>query len=208
MRLTCPCCGATLSLEALLNDAAARQAVASALALPAGLDARLLRYLGLFRPPQRSLTWDRAARLLEELNTMISAGQIQRHGRAWPAPVEYWQRALDEITNRQLDLPLKSHGYLLEIIAGLGNKAEAQAEADIEARRRRSRPADSDVEALPDIGPVDTTAGEILPPEPPPAPRQSSPRRMVMNNEFLRFRRAAGLPDLPSSSEDRDADIP
>lgn len=208
MRLTCPCCGATLSLEALLNDAAARQAVASALTLPAGLGAQVLRYLGLFRPPQRSLTWDRAAKLLEELNTMISAGQIQRHGRAWPAPVEYWQRALDEIATRQLDLPLKSHGYLLEIIAGLGNKVEAQAEADEEARRRHPRPAGSAIETLRDSCRVDTVASEILPPTPPPAPRQSTPRRMAMNDEFLRFRRAAGLPDLPSSPEDRDADIP
>ncbi len=208
MRLTCPCCGATLSLEALLNDAAARQAVASALTLPAGLGAQVLRYLGLFRPSQRSLTWDRAAKLLEELSAMIGAGQIQRHGRAWPAPVEYWQRALDEIATRKLDLPLKSHGYLLEIIAGLGNKIEAQAEADEEARRRHPRPAAFSVESIPDRGPADADTGEIPPPAPSPVPRQSSPRRMIMNDEFLRFRRAAGLPDLPSSPEDRDADIP
>lgn len=140
MRLTCPCCGATNSLEALLNDAAARRAVAAALALPAGLGGRLLRYLGLFRPPQRGLTWDRAAKLLDELNNMIAAGQIERHGRLWPAPHDYWRLALDEILDRRtLTLPLKSHGYLLEILAGLSNQAEARAEADEDARRHRPR---------------------------------------------------------------------
>ena len=140
MRLTCPCCGATNSLETLLNDAAARHAVARALSLPAGLGPGLLRYLGMFRPPQRSLTWDRVAKLLDELIVMIDAGQIQRHGRAWPAPIAAWKAALDEIAGRRsLDLPLKSHGYLLEIIAGISNKAEAVAEAEEEKRRHRPR---------------------------------------------------------------------
>lgn len=140
MRLTCPCCGATNSLETLLNDAAARQAVARALSLPAGLGPGLLRYLGMFRPPQRSLTWDRVAKLLEELIAMIDAGQISRHGRFWPAPIAAWKAALDEIADRRsLDLPLKSHGYLLEIIAGISNKAEAVAEAEQEKRRHRPR---------------------------------------------------------------------
>ena len=144
MRLTCPCCGATLSLEALLNDVAARQAVATALSLPANLGPRLLRYLGLFRPAQRSLTWDRAAALLAELQTMITAGHIQRNGRRWPAPPAVWQAALDAILERNnLTLPLKSHGYLLEIIAGMVNRAEAQQEDQIEEQRRSVVRADS-----------------------------------------------------------------
>lgn len=143
MRLTCPCCGSMLSLEVLLNDAAARQAVASALSLPAGLGSRLLRYIGLFRPPQRSLTWDRAAKLLDELQQMITAGQIQRHGRAWAAPHVAWQSALDALFERQgLQLPLKSHGYLLEIIAGLANQTEAVAETAAEQRRHQPRDRD------------------------------------------------------------------
>lgn len=137
MRLTCPCCGATLSLEALLNDVAARQAVATALTLPASLGPRLLRYLGLFRPAQRSLTWERAAGLLAELQTMIDAGQIRRNGRSWPAPHAVWASALDAVLERKnLTLPLKSHGYLLEIIAGMTDRAEAEQESRIEAQRR------------------------------------------------------------------------
>lgn len=142
MRLTCPCCGATLSLEALLNDTAARQAVATALSLPADLGPRLLRYLGLFRPAQRSLTWERAAGLLTELQALIAAGQITRHGRHWPTSPATWSAALDEMLDRRpnLTLPLKGHGYLLEILAGMANSAEAQHEQRIEDQRRQPRP--------------------------------------------------------------------
>lgn len=140
MRLTCPCCGAQHSLEALLTDAAARQAVVAALALP-GLGDRLARYLGLFRPTGRGLTWDRVARLLEELNAALAAGQIERHGQVWPAPLDYWQLALDQILDSRpsLTLPLKSHGYLYEILVGLSRKAADQRAARQEAADEQAR---------------------------------------------------------------------
>ena len=143
MRLTCPCCGAQHSLEALLTDAAARQAVAAALALP-GLGDRLVRYLGLFRPAGgRGLTWDRVARLLEELNTALAAGQIERHGQVWPAPLDYWKLALDQMLDSRptLTLPLKSHGYLYEILVGLSRKAAeaSAARQEVAAEQARAR---------------------------------------------------------------------
>lgn len=143
MRLTCPCCGAQYSLEALLTDAAARQAVAAALALP-GLGDRLVRYLGLFRPPGgRGLTWDRVARLLDELHAALAAGQIERHGQTWPAPLDYWQLALDQILDSRptLILPLKSHGYLYEILVGLSRKAAeaSAARQEVAAEQARAR---------------------------------------------------------------------
>jgi hypothetical protein len=147
MRLTCPCCGAQNSLEALLIDAAARQAVATALALPGGLGDRLVRYLGLFRPTGgRGLTWDRVARLLEELNAAMAAGQIERHGQVWPAPPDAWETALDQILDSRpsLVLPLKSHGYLYEILVGRARKAAddraARQELDEERARVREGP--------------------------------------------------------------------
>lgn len=200
MRLTCPCCGATLSLEALLNDLAARQAVATALSLPADLGPRLLRYLGLFRPAQRSLTWERAAHLLSELHGLIDAGEIRRHGRPWRVTAADWASALDEILDRRpsLTLPLKSHGYLLEILAGLANQTEARHEQQREEDRRQPRPDTGSgmqsIQALmnnakiqpktPDNGSryicpsngamIDTETGEIMTPQrpnriPPPA---------------------------------------
>ena len=191
MRLTCPCCGATHSLEALLTDRAAREAVAAALELPAPLGGLLLRYLGLFRPRQHALSWERAAKLLTELQALVSAGQIERNGRIWPAPVDYWKSALDHMLQRreQLQLPLKTHGYLLEIIAGMSQKPEDQraAQTEVEQERTRARegarsgqmqaaahtaqtvlpaatrpPATQDVTTTPDGAQIDNRTGEIL----------------------------------------------
>lgn len=138
MRTTCPACGAAMSLDVLLNHDEARAAVSAALQLPAPLAAQLLRYLTLFRPAQRSLTMDRLAKLLTELLPLIQTARIERNGRVYGAPLETWKHALDEMfTKRErLTLPLKSHGYLLEIIAGLAEKSEAAGERQAENARR------------------------------------------------------------------------
>lgn len=143
MRLTCPCCGASYGLEVLLADRSAREAVAAALALPASLGERLLRYIGLFRPRERALSWDRAARLLTELQEAINAAQIERDGRIYPAPVEYWKAAIDQMLDGRdrLSLPLKSHGYLYEIIAGMSKRADERSAArnEVESERAQAR---------------------------------------------------------------------
>lgn len=141
MRLTCPCCGATESLDSALSAAAAKDFALQALRAPDALAERLYRYLGLFRPRERVLSWPRAAKLLAELNDAIAAGQIQRDGRAWAAPLDYWMQALDATLDARptLVLPLKNHGYLYAIIAGISSSAAARAEEAEEARRRRPR---------------------------------------------------------------------
>ena len=143
MRLTCPCCGAAYGLEVLLADRAAREAVVAALALPSALGERLLRYVGLFRPRERALSWDRAARLLTELQAAINAAQIERDGRVYPAPVEYWKQAIDQMVDGRdrLTLPLKSHGYLFEIIVGMHRQAEDRraARQEVEGERAKAR---------------------------------------------------------------------
>lgn len=143
MQLTCPCCSARFPIEAALADDAARQAVAAALRLPAPLGELLLRYIALFRPTKRALSWDRAAKLLDELSAPIRAGQVERNGRIWAAPQESWRAALEEMLERRdkLTLPLKSHGYLFEIVAGFAAKGEARIEqqAETDKRYRSSR---------------------------------------------------------------------
>lgn len=126
-----------MSLDVLLGHEGAREAVMHALALPASLGPLLVRYVALFRPAKRQLSFDRVARLLDELGKMIEAGSIERHSRTWPAPPDYWRMAIEEMLDRRdrLSLPLTSHGYLLEIIAGIGNRAEARVETKREADR-------------------------------------------------------------------------
>jgi hypothetical protein len=68
---------------------------------------------------------------------MMETGRIERNGRTWAAPLDYWQTALDAIlANATLRRPLKSHGYLLEVLAGQTDRAEAKAETQVEQRRQ------------------------------------------------------------------------
>lgn len=136
MRLTCPCCGCVASAEAWLADSDAREALRLALSLPGSLGPSLLRYLSLFRPARRALGWDRALKLLRELEEPIRTGSLQRHGRPWAAPLAVWQAALDQVLaardEGRLKLPLKSHGYLFEVVVGLSGRAEGREEAERE----------------------------------------------------------------------------
>jgi len=137
VKTSCPACGAAFSLDVLIGNEGAREAVMAALAIPAPLGKLLVQYLGLFRPAQRQLSFDRVANLLGELLPLIAEAKIERNGRIWSAPQDYWAAALNEMLAKRdaLTLPLKSHGYLLAIIEGYSSKAEAKQEAGTEARR-------------------------------------------------------------------------
>ena len=130
-----------MSLDALLASEGAREAVMTALQLPAPLGKALVQYLALFRPAQRQLSFDRVNSLLGELLPMIQSGKIERNGRLWAAPVESWRQGIEEMLAKRgsLTLPLKGHGYLLTIIAGYADKIEARAEAQAEERQRSGR---------------------------------------------------------------------
>lgn len=112
MKLCCPACGSVFSLDVLLASESARGAVMSALELPAPLGKLLIQYIALFRPAQRQLSFDRVARLLEELRQPISDAKIERNGRLWPAPLDTWRAAITEMLalrdTQKLRLPLLS----------------------------------------------------------------------------------------------------
>lgn len=152
MRLVCPTCGATGSLEMFLNDVAGREALKAALALPHPLNKQLLAYVGLFRPRSRSLTWDRVEKLLKELLEPIEAGKLVRNHRTHIVTTEIWQAALDELLARRdtLRLPMKTHGLLYEITASQAEKRAAQQEREKEEatknRPRRNTHQQSDKE--------------------------------------------------------------
>ncbi len=144
MKLVCPTCSATSSAESYAGDADARATLVLAAELPGEIGAVAIRYLGLFRPGKNALRWDRARRLLEELAPMIKAGSVTRDGREWPAPPAAWRAAMQQMLDKRgagLELPLKSHGYLLEILKGTANRAEAAQERATEEARRDGRPA-------------------------------------------------------------------
>lgn len=138
MRLTCPECGAVGSIAQFTADADARAVGERLAALAPDLGIPVMRYMGLFRPNQRGLTWPRARRLLEDLAEMMGSPAIQRGGKDWPVTREMWRQALEHMADKRstLTLPLQSHGYLLTIVAGLAGKAQTSAEDKHEAELR------------------------------------------------------------------------
>lgn len=151
MQIKCPSCYAVFSLETAVALDAARAALSTALQMPAPLSGLIAQYLGMFRSAGRVLAFDRAERLMAELLPMLTEQRVERAGNARVCPLPIWQQALERMVEHRaagkLELPLKSHGYLLEIAFGLADKAEAAAEREAEERRRsgahrRAEPAD------------------------------------------------------------------
>lgn len=121
MNIKCPNCGAVHSLDTLINDAEASAVLRTVLEMDAELGKAAIRYIGLFRPAKSQLSWARTAKLLSELLPMIKAQEVIRDGVSSSAPAEAWIHGFNETVNARdqgrLKLPLKSHGYLLEIVS-------------------------------------------------------------------------------------------
>ena len=144
MNLACPGCGLKFPVEAGVEDADARGALVVSLEL--GLPACLVvRYLALFRPRERALSHTRLRRLLEDLLDIQKAGSVRRKGREWAVPLEALSRGLETVVERGagLDLPLRDHAYLKEVLARSADKAEADAERKLEEDRQREARARS-----------------------------------------------------------------
>lgn len=122
MNLKCPNCGAVHSLDSLIGNDGAADLIKAVLEFDAAIGKAAVRYVGLFRPAKSQLTFARTAKLLGELLPDIRAGQISRDGVVYPAPPEAWlhgfHTAIDARDAGRLKLPLKSHGYLYEVISG------------------------------------------------------------------------------------------
>jgi hypothetical protein len=140
MKLNCPSCGALMSLDVIVSHDGARDAVQIALQLPAPLGKLIIQYLTLFRPARRQLSLDRVASILGELLPMITDSRISRDGKTYPIAQPIWAAGLQEIMDKHrqkpLTLPLKSHGYLLEILINKAHSAEAKLEAKLEQQRQ------------------------------------------------------------------------
>jgi hypothetical protein len=137
MRMTCPGCGAEFTLDVLIAHDGAREALIEVMGLNLTLGKLLVQYLSLFRPAARQLTMDRVASILREIGPDIKAARITRNGRTWAIPMESWKLGLEAIVAKRdkLTLPLKSHGYLYEMLIAAADKIEADREKATETRR-------------------------------------------------------------------------
>lgn len=139
----CPCCRNPLTFEVVLANESVRECILllmDAHPSASGLLRPLLGYIGLFAPAKQAIRYERMASLLQEIVPMMRKCEITRAGRTYIAPLEYWKSALEEVLSRgqngSLKTPLKSHGYLLEVIAQMASKADAQAEHKLEQQRQ------------------------------------------------------------------------
>lgn len=140
----CPNCGAANSLDSLVSDAEAAEVLKMLLELDADIGKAAIRYIGLFRPGKSQLSWGRTAKLLNELLPMIKAQEAARDGVCFPAPTEAWIHGFNETVNARdqgrLKTPLKSHGYLYEILAGWVGQPSAGNQTN-QPNRRAALPA-------------------------------------------------------------------
>lgn len=163
MKLRCPSCGHAAGMIEFSNEESARQAVYLASDLPKPLGRLVMRYVGLFRPAARSLSWDRTLKLMQQIKVDIDAGRIERHGRIWPAPEGLWHKAitsvLEKAETQTLTLPLKNHGYLYEIISAEQNAIEAHHEQKKETQRQQKTQVNNPQKAAPQLSVEDHQVG-------------------------------------------------
>jgi hypothetical protein len=155
MILICPSCGAAHSAEGWENDAVARQTLQASNKLPNTVNQVVLAYMGLFRPAKQALRWKKSFKLINELAAMIAPGHVQIHGKAArPCPHHIWALGMEKMVDRrpQLDLPLKNHNYLIQVVYQLADQADAgreqlqrQSEVDGSARVHRMTPPEPPV---------------------------------------------------------------
>lgn len=140
----CPNCGAANSLDSLVSDAEAAEVLKMLLELDADIGKAAIRYIGLFRPGKSQLSWGRTAKLLKELLPQIQTATIERNGTTYAAPMEAWLYSFQEILVAReagrLKTPLKSHGYLYEILAGWVGQSSAGNQTN-QPNRRAALPA-------------------------------------------------------------------
>ncbi len=166
--LSCPVCGTELDLAVLFAHEGDQRALARLAAVSIPLGGRVLQYLGLFTPPKQRLTAAKKIKLILQLLPDLEREAITWKGRDWPAPRTAWAMAIDQMLAardaQRLELPMKGHGYLFAILAGMADKHEDQAE----------RQREQDLRTGPRAATVDgpkNVADLVQPPAPAAAPR-------------------------------------
>lgn len=138
--LSCPTCGTELDLAVLFAHEQDQRALARLASVSIPLGARVLQYLALFTPPKQRLTAAKKIKLILQLLPDLERQAITHKGRDWEAPLAAWAQAIDQMLAardaQRLELPMKGHGYLFAILAGMADKHEASAEQQREQQLR------------------------------------------------------------------------
>ncbi len=142
MKMNCPTCGSTNSLDALLGFSEASKAFAAAIKLHGKLGTPLINYLGLFRSPNRALKFDKALKLLNEITPDIHAKQIKFDRQTYPAPETAWVWAIDIMLERRdrgdLTTPMPNHNYLYKVISSYKPDQHVAQQTKTDAPKRQA----------------------------------------------------------------------
>ena len=190
--LSCPVCGAELDLAVLFSHEHDQRALARLASVSIPLGGRVLQYLALFTPPKQRLTAAKKIKLILQLLPDLEREAISWKGRDWPAPRTAWAMAIDQMLAardaQRLELPMKGHGYLFAILAGMADRFEGQAEQQRE-QELRTGPRAATVngpKSVADLVQAPAPAAAPRPAPAAPAPAGVSPMVRAMRAEIER----------------------
>ena len=190
--LSCPVCGTELDLAVLFAHEGDQRALARLAAVSIPLGGRVLQYLGLFTPPKQRLTAAKKIKLILQLLPDLEREAISWKGRDWPAPLNAWAQAIDQMLAardaQRLELPMKGHGYLYAVLAGMADKHEAAAEQQRE-QELRTGPRAATVNGPKSVADLVSQAAPTAQPRPAPAapaPAGMSPTVRAMREQIAR----------------------
>lgn len=190
--LACPVCGAELDLAVIFAHEHDQRALARLAAVSIPLGSRVLQYLTLFTPPKQRLTAAKKIKLILQLLPDLERQVITWKGRDWPVPLAAWAQAIDQMLAardaQRLELPMKGHGYLFAILAGMADKHEGQAEQQRE-QELRTGPRAATVNGPASVSDLVSKAAPTAQPRPAPAtpaPAGMSPTVRAMREQIAR----------------------
>lgn len=176
--LSCPTCGTELDLAVLFAHEQDQRALARLASVSIPLGARVLQYLALFTPPKQRLTSAKKIKLILQLLPDLERQAITHKGRDWEAPLAAWAQAIDQMLAardaQRLELPMKGHGYLYAILAGMADRFEGQAEQQRE-QELRTGPRAATVNGPKSVADLVQAPAPAAAPRPAPAAPAPSP---------------------------------
>lgn len=185
--LSCPTCGSEFDLATVFANESDQQALARLVAVSFPIGSRVLQYIGLHTPAKQRLTAAKKIKLLLQLLPDLEREAINYKSRDWAVPLKLWADAIEQLLAKRdsdrIELPLKGHGYLYAMLAGMANDHEAAAERQREAELRNAGRAHSSA--------APTSVNELLQnPGPRPQP-QLAPAQPAGMSPTVRAMRAA-----------------
>ena len=139
IELNCPYCGHQFDLMQARSDHEWHALVKLVLELPPVVHRAVWSYLTLFSTPPRKLQSAKMLRIIKELAPHIKSATVTRNKTTYAVPPDAWSTVMTSLADnppKSLSLPLKTNGYLLEILASQAEKFATINEQKTEEAKR------------------------------------------------------------------------